>query len=428
MLPNKDFKGKEYYDYLTGLPNRYYLYDYYRCKNCHLTVAFLDFDNFKYINDSYGHSFGDDVLIKISDILVKMVKNRGKVFRFGGDEFIILFDCKKDEAFKIIENIIERFNYCFKVGNREVLTTVSVGVYISSAGENIDDIIRKADMSMFEAKKLGKSNYVVFNKEMEDTMLKKANMMVDIKRALLEEEFYILYQPIYDLKEGKIKEVEALARWKSEKYGDVPPSVFVPILEETGLIREFGIFVIEGVFNDIKRWMEEDINIKVNINVSPLQLRDDAFFLLFDNLLSKYKVPSSLIGIEFTETQILNIQEQKINKINEFLKRGMKISLDDFGVGYSSLINMINFPISTIKIDKSLIDRIDDKNGSALIKGILYISKEMNYEVVAEGVETKEQVEILKRWGCNKIQGYYISGPKTFEEIKEFIGKKGGWK
>ncbi|ABY92079.1 MULTISPECIES: EAL domain-containing protein [Thermoanaerobacter] len=184
------------------------------------------------------------------------------------------------------------------------------------------------------------------------------------------------------------------------------------------LIKEFGIFIIEDIFKQIKDWRNKGIELKVNINVSPLQLRDDEFFFKFDELISKYNIPSNLIGIEFTETQILDIKEQRVNKIDEFLRRGIKISLDDFGVGYSSLINMIEFPISTIKMDKSLIDRIDENKVKTLIKGILYISKEMNYEVVAEGVETEEQLSMLKEWGCDKIQGYYISRPKTSKEIE----------
>lgn len=419
VLKRKELRDKKYYyDYLTHLPNRYFLYEYYSSSNCQFVVALLDFDNFTYINDSYGHHFGDKVLVEISNMLIEIVKEKGKIFRFGGDEFVVLFHCNLDEAIGVIEDVIEKFNYIFKVEERDILTTVSAGIYVSKIGEHMDDIIRKADAAMFEAKKLGKSKYVIFDKTIEDKIIEKAEMMVDIKKAMLNNEFYLLFQPIYDLRENRIKEVEALARWRNNKYIDISPSRFVPVLEETGLIKEFGIFIIEDVFKQIKDWRNKGIELKVNINVSPLQLRDDKFFFKFDELISKYNIPSNLIGIEFTETQILDIKEQKVNKIDEFLRRGIKISLDDFGVGYSSLINMIEFPISTIKMDKSLIDRINENKVKTLIKGILYISKEMNYEVVAEGVETEEQLSMLKEWGCDKIQGYYISRPKTSEEIE----------
>ncbi|MBE0069709.1 bifunctional diguanylate cyclase/phosphodiesterase, partial [Thermoanaerobacterium thermosaccharolyticum] len=410
--------NKYYYDYLTNLPNRFFLYEHYNHGNNKFIFVLFDFDNLTYINDSYGHLFGDKVSVEISKALIEIVKDNGKIFRFGGDEFIVIFHRNLDEAISIVEDVTKKFNYFFKVEGKDILTTVSAGIYVPKIGEHMDDIIRKANTAMLKAKKLGKSKYVIFDKTMEDDIVKKTGMIVNIKKAMLNNEFYLLFQPIYDLKENRIKEVEALARWRNNKYGDIPPSQFIPVIEETGLIKEFGIFIIEDVFKQIKDWRNKGIVLKVNINVSPLQLRDDDFLFEFDQLISKYKIPLNLVEIEFTETQILDINQQEIKKINELLRRGIRISLDDFGVGYSSLINMIEFPISTIKMDKSLIDRIDEKKVRTLIKGILHISKEMNYEVVAEGVETKEQLSMLKEWGCDKIQGYYISKPKAPREIE----------
>ncbi|MCP2238985.1 putative bifunctional diguanylate cyclase/phosphodiesterase [Thermoanaerobacterium thermosaccharolyticum] len=410
--------NKYYYDYLTNLPNRYFLYEYYNHDNNKFIFVLFYFDNLTYINDSYGHLFGDKVSVEISKALIEIVKDNGKIFRFGGDEFIVIFHRNLDEAISIVEDVTKKFNYFFKVEGKDILTTVSAGIYAPKIGEHMDDIIRKANTAMLKAKKLGKSKYVIFDKTMEDDIVKKTGMIVDIKKAILNNEFYLLFQPIYNLRENRIKEVEALARWRNNKYGGIPPSRFIPVIEETGLIKEFGVLIIEDVFKQINDWRNKGIVLKVNINVSPLQLRDDDFLFEFDQLISKYKIPLNLVEIEFTETQILDINQQEIKKINELLRRGIRISLDDFGVGYSSLINMIEFPISTIKMDKSLIDRIDEKKVRTLIKGILHISKEMNYEVVAEGVETKEQLSMLKEWGCDKIQGYYISKPKAPREIE----------
>lgn len=286
VLKKKELRDKKYYyDYLTNLPNRYFLYEYYSSSNSQFVVALLDFDNFTYINDSYGHHFGDKVLVEISKMLLEIVKEKGKIFRFGGDEFVVLFHCNLDEAISVIENVIETFNYVFKVEEKDILTTVSAGIYVSKVSEHMDDIIRKADAAMFEAKKLGESKYVIFDKTIEDKIIEKAEMMLDIKKAMLNNEFYLLFQPIYDLRVNRIREVEALARWKNDKYGDISPSRFVPLLEETGLIKEFGIFIIENVFKQIKDWRNKGIELKVNINVSPLQLREDEFSLNLMSLL-----------------------------------------------------------------------------------------------------------------------------------------------
>ncbi|WP_230197603.1 putative bifunctional diguanylate cyclase/phosphodiesterase [Thermoanaerobacterium xylanolyticum] len=409
---------KYYYDYLTNLPNRYFLYDYYKQDANKFIFVLFDFDNLTYINNSYGHLFGNKVSVKISKVLTETVKESGKIFKFDGDEFIVVFHSNFDKTINIVEDVTQKFNYFFKVEGKDILTTVNAGIYIPKSGEHIDDIIRKANVAMLKAKMLGKSKYIVFDKVTEDNTLKKTGMIVDIKKAMLNNEFYLLFQPIYNLKENRMEEVEALVRWKNKKYGDISPSQFIAVIEESGFIKEFGILVIEDVFKQINYWQNRGIALKVNINVSPLQLKEDDFLFKFEQLISKYNTALNLVGMEFTETQILNINKQEINKIKELLRRGIKISLDDFGVGYSSLINMIEFPISTIKIDKSLIDRINENKVKTLIKGILHISKEMNYEVIAEGVETKEQLGMLKEWGCDKIQGYYISKPKTSKEIE----------
>ncbi|WP_139905151.1 putative bifunctional diguanylate cyclase/phosphodiesterase [Clostridium thermarum] len=407
-----------HYVKLMEQPDRRYLNKYYKeNKNKEIALVFLDIDNLKLINDAYGHIIGDEVLIYISKKLINSLDDNSMVFRFGGDEFILIFVNKtKEDIQNCIENIMSDANKVFRINNKEIYTTVSAGIYIPSRKESLEEIIRKANIAMYHSKQKGKNRYTFFNEDMDYAIKKKADLIIELKKAVEEDkEFYVVYQPIYNVKSRKIEAVEALARWNNNKYSEIPPSEFIPLLEETGLIEKFGLNIIKRIFRDIDSLTKKGFDIRFNINVSPIQLRNNDFFYQINTLMKKYGINIKNIFFELTETQILNLKE---DKINEVIERGAKIALDDFGTGYSSIINVMQLPISEIKINKFIIDKIEeDEKARILIQAIVYIAGKLRAEVVVEGVENKKQYDILKKLGIKNIQGYFISKPKRVEDL-----------
>ncbi|WP_163195645.1 EAL domain-containing protein [Clostridium thermarum] len=280
----------------------------------------------------------------------------------------------------------------------------------------MEEIIRKANIAMYHSKQKGKNRYTFFNEDMDYAIKKKADLILKLKKAVEEDkEFYVVYQPIYNVESRKIEAVEALARWNNNKYSEISPSEFIPLLEETGLIEKFGLNIIERIFRDINTFNKNGFDIRFNINISPVQIRNNDFFYHINTLMKKYSINIKNIFFELTETQILNLNE---DKINEIIERGAQIALDDFGTGYSSIINVMQLPISEIKIDKFIIDNIEeDEKARILIEAIVYIAGKLRTEVVVEGVENKKQYDILKKLGVKNIQGYLISKPKIMEDL-----------
>ncbi len=406
------------YDHITELFNRRYLSEYYEeNKNKKIALIFLDVDNFKIINDAYGHIMGNKVLDYICNKLRSYMDDNSMFFRFGGDEFILIFiDKTKEYIYSSIENIILEFNKVFMIDNKEIYTTVSAGIHISSTEESLEEIIRKADIAMYYSKQTGKNRYTFFNEDMDYLIKKKADLIIEVKKAVEEDtEFYVVYQPIYNIESCKVESVEALARWNSNKYGEIPPSEFIVILEETGLIHKFGLNIIKRIFKDICSLNKKGFNIQFNINISPIQIRNNEFFYQINTLMEEYSINVKDIFFELTETQILNLKEDKINKI---IEKGIKIALDDFGTGYSSLMNVLKLPISEVKIDKFIIDKIEeDEKARILIEAIVYTAEKLGTKVIVEGVENKRQYDILKNLGINNVQGYFVSKPIMIEEL-----------
>ncbi|CDF58779.1 putative bifunctional diguanylate cyclase/phosphodiesterase [Thermobrachium celere] len=420
----KDIDYLTFRDYLTGIYNRNYLEKFFRDKNYkNLAVVFLDFDNFKYINDTYGHHFGDKVLIKSAEKINSLINDEGELFRFGGDEFIIILVNKSlSEVEGVVQRIIDEFNCVFELEGKEIFLTLSAGIYMAKSYEDLYEIIRKADSALYVSKKEGKSKFTVFEEKIESQIKRRAELLVRLKKAVENKEFYLIYQPIFDVSKSKVLEVEVLTRWKCEDLGEISPSEFIPLLEETGLIREFGYFVLEEAFKQLKIWDDIGLELKLNINISPIQLRDKKLVLNIKKLKEKYKIDLSRVIIEITETQMIKNDEVQNKTLNQLEQLGISLAIDDYGTAYSQILNTVMVPAKEIKIAKEIIDLIDkDIRVNLMVKYMIELFRNLGYLVVAEGVENKQQFEFLKEFRCDKIQGYYIAKPMDNASIIELI-------
>lgn len=417
-------ENQVYIDSQTEMPGRTHLYKYMAERKVS-AILFVNVDNFKYINECYGYKFGDCLLQKISTKLEEEVGNCGKVFMFGGDEFVaVIVRCKGSEIIYKARQVVKKFETeSFSVGEQEVSVTISMGVYIpKKLDELAEDLIRKADIALFKAKSNGKSQLAFYDKSMDDEIKRKILLTSEMRKSINEKEFYVHYQPIFDISKGRVTEAEALLRWKSRTIGSISPDEFISVAEGSGLINAIGDFVMESVFRQLKLWEKEGMEIKVAINISPVQLINKRFISKFKELVRKFNIDYKKIKFEITETQILTDKGEIVKFLDRMLKTGLDISLDDFGTGFSSIKNMILFPISEIKIDKSFSDKLlYDEKAEAIVESIIYAAKKSGYKVTAEGVETQTQFEKLIGMGCDKIQGYYISKPMSPEYITDFM-------
>lgn len=397
----------------------------YMAENNVSAVLFVDVDNFKYINDCYGYKFGDCLLQKISTKLEDETGNYGKVFMFGGDRFVVLIDCcKRNEIIYKARQVVKKFETAsFSIGWQEVSVTISMGIYITKKLDELaEDMVRKADIALFKAKSNGKSQLAFYDKPMDDEIKRKILLTSEMRKSINEKEFSVQYQPIFDISKGKVTEAEALLRWESRTIGSISPAEFISVAEDSGLIYAIGDFVMESVFRQLKLWEKGGMEIKVAINVSPIQLTNTGFMSKFKELVRRFNVDYKKIKFEITESQILTDKEEIVKFLDRMLKTGLDISLDDFGTGFSSIKNMILFPISEIKIDRSFSDKIlYDEKAEAIVESIIYAAKKSGYKVTAEGIETQTQFEKIRAMGCDKIQGYYIGKPMSPEGIIDFM-------
>ncbi|WP_174727683.1 bifunctional diguanylate cyclase/phosphodiesterase [Mesobacillus harenae] len=419
-----------FHDALTGLPNRHMYNEFLetamaRSKkhNQVLAVMFLDLDRFKFINDTMGHEAGDDLLKKVSEQLLKSVRKGDMVSRQGGDEFaIILEDVDELIVREISDRIIEAFSTPFMIKNKEFYTSASIGISLYPLdGQDKETISSKADTAMYLAKKRGKNNYQFFIHEQGDILDRKIKLEQNLRRALKNNEFYLEYQPKLELETGEIYGVEALVRWKHPELGIIAPTEFIPIVEESGLISNFGSWILNEACKQNKKWHESGIRIKMAVNVSALQFEDANFVETVRQVLSRHQLPPQSLGLEITESVMQNIERSSII-IHELKLLGVKISVDDFGTGYSSLSVLSNLPIDLVKIDKSFINEIlINANTASLVKTMIEMGQNLGFQLVAEGIEKKQQAEFLMNHGCRFGQGYYYSPPLAAAEVEKML-------
>lgn len=427
---NKKIKSLIYYDELTQLPNRKLLFK--KCNdlikaNRKFALIFVDLNKFKYINDVFGHSSGDQVLVEFSNRLKKCLKGKGIVSRYSGDEFIIIYsnyiDNNELEAF--YNNVIlKEFKEPIIFNNNKVFMDFAAGVSVyPKDGNNFNDLINKSDFMMYSSKKNNKrAKLLFFNDVIYNEILEIETMKEDLKYAVDNNEFVLYYQPIVD-KNKAIKKLEALIRWNNRKLGYISPDKFIEYAEETGEIVKIGYWVIEDVCKNFNELFKSDDILQVSINVSPIQLMEVDFVNKAEEILNKYNVTWKNLCLEITETAVLD--ENIIIRDNLLLlnKKGVKIALDDFGTGYASFSYLKKFKLNILKIDRIFIDNgldIDYK----IVDNIKSIANLLNMETVIEGVETEEQFNNLKSVGCEYFQGYYFSRPLPISEINKILSNR----
>mgnify|MGYP001851194379 FL=1 len=429
---NKSFDDKIqeliYYDELTDLPNRKKLE--YICQelinnNQEFALIFIDLNKFKYINDVFGHTVGDEYLIKFSNMIKDLISEKGIITRYSGDEFIIVYKnyIDNDELLSFYnEKLVKAFSNPIKI-NEELITDIgfSSGVAIyPKDGQTFEELISKSDFMMY----INKKNFVnrklaFFDESMYESLLYSEKIKQELKYALEYNEFYLNYQPIVD-KNYKILKAETLIRWNNRKFGFVPPDKFIKHLEETRQIITVGYWIIEKVCQDMQELITNENKIQIGINISPLQLMLKDFSSKVKNIIDKYNIDYSLLCFEITETVLLDKRQYVLENINNIRNLGIQIALDDFGTGYSSFSYLRTYKLDILKIDRTFLKE-NQKLDFEIIEQIKELAHLLGMEVVIEGVETKEQFEIMSQMGIDYLQGYYFSKPILLDEFKKML-------
>ena len=426
-------------DPLTGLPNRLLFIDrvgrlvkHMKRRKDHLfAVLFLDLDGFKMINDSMGHLIGDQLLLGVANRLEKCLRSTdtvarlGEAFtvaRLGGDEFTVLLDDIKDpgDAKRAADRMMKALASPFILGGKEVFTSVSIGIALStSAYEQPEEMLRDADTAMYRAKALGKARYEVFDADMRASVMARLQLETDLHRALEREELRNFYQPIVALASGEIAGFEALLRWQHPTRGLLGPIEFIPVAEETGLIRELGWWNLRKACQQISEWRAGSIahrHLSISVNLSAKQFLQPKLVEDIRNLLQELALPPEALKLEITESTVMADPSAAIEMLQQIKSLGIRLAIDDFGTGYSSLSYLHRFPLDTLKIDRSFISGMgDDGEGMEIARTILPMANNLRLDVVAEGVETLQQVALLKKLHCKYGQGYYFSKPLSAE-------------
>jgi diguanylate cyclase (GGDEF)-like protein/PAS domain S-box-containing protein len=420
-----------YYDYLTSLPNRVYVINELKkelisAADCGTpgAILFIDLDNFKKINDNFGHSFGDKVLIVLAERLKNMAFENILPARIGGDEFVILCtDSDEARTAEIAEALLKEFRQPVTLHENTVNLTCSMGVALyPKDGGTVEDIFKNADMALYTTKYHGKDGYTFYETAMSDEMRHKSELEKNLRQAYYDQEFSLHYQPMLDLRKNRIIGHEALIRWESPRYGMVMPGQIIPLAEEIGFIDIIGDWVIDTAFAFAKR--VESLDLCTSCNVSPVQLARKEFVENVLNSFDRHNLNKGSVAIEITESCLIESFDEVIWKLTLLREKGILIYLDDFGTGYSSLNYLKNLPVDYIKIDKSFIAEITNQGmGSRILKTIITLAHEMGIRTVAEGIETEEQLKLVELYGCDMAQGYLISKPKPEEEITKKSAK-----
>ena len=418
-----------YYDSLTSLPNRVLLKDrlnqgltYAGLRGKKLAVMFIDLDRFKVINDTLGHGYGDTLLQEVAVRLNTCIQKGDTVSRQGGDEFTIILpsiDCE-ESVIKVAERVLEAFEKPFVINGNEVIIKPSIGISLYPPdGDNAENLLKNADTAMYKSKELGGNTYQFYASGMNNRTFESVKLENDLYRALDNKEFMIYYQPQMDSVSNRMIGVEALLRWNHPTRGMISPVDFIPLAEETGLIVPIGEWVLRNACKQLKQWHEGGHSeLTVAVNLSVRQFEQHNLVDVVKNILAETMLDPRFLELELTENLIIKNREATLTKMEQLKEFGINISIDDFGTGYSSLGYLKNFPIKTLKIDKSFIDDVMKDNANAAITNtIITLGQNLHLNVIAEGVETQEQIDFLASLGCYLMQGYFFSPPIDVEEL-----------
>ena len=424
------------YDSLTGLPNRQLFQDRLRSaiasakrNGAQLALLFIDLDRFKEVNDSAGHAAGDKLLIQVAKRLKECIRESDTLARLGGDEFTVILNnlSKNHDVEAISRTMLELLERPFCLGGGiDAVISASIGIALyPTDGADDGTLVKNADAAMYRVKETGRNGFEFFAAEMNREAGMRQQFKSAFKNSLEKGEFKVVFQPVWRLSDGKITSAEALVRWYNPILGHVPPDQFIPVAEESGFIHDLSLFVVKEVVKQIKAWDKWEFDeISVAINLSPLQFRRlDSWFAHMHQLLSDYGIAPHRIKIEITEAALMGETTKLMETLADVQAAGIEISLDDFGTGFSSLSRISGMPLNYIKIDKSFVSQIGQEGQCSVIEAITSMAHSMNCQVIAEGIETKEQMEYLRQLGCDLGQGYLCSRPVPAADLLMLLQK-----
>jgi diguanylate cyclase (GGDEF)-like protein len=423
-------------DSLTGLPNRLLMLEHIQSAveeawNTHRqpTVLFIDVDRFKNINDSLGHSTGDQVLTHVAQRLLGAIPENSTVGRIAGDEFVILDPTTESptQAVLLAEKVLDAFRDPMPTPDGDMFVTASIGVAYAAHGVALqaDDLMRHADTAMYRAKDAGRNCIALFDDSMIDTVTKRLEVETALYRALERNELLLVHQPIVDIQLGIVVGFEALMRWDRGDAGVVAPNDFIPIAEETGTIVPLGSWAINDALQQLRRWIDTEVvspSTTMSVNVSPRQLHDPQFVTVVSDALRSSGIPAEQLWLEVTETVMITEPAQALSSLQRLNSLGVRIAIDDFGTGYSSLSLLQQFPIQCIKIDRAFVQNIESEVGTQnIVRTIIAMASAMGADIVAEGIEDQAQLNILSGMKCQRAQGYFISKPVAVEQVPHVV-------
>jgi diguanylate cyclase (GGDEF)-like protein len=438
-LAEKKLHHAAFYDSLTDLPNRALFTEHLQLaikrtkqqQNHLYAVLFLDVDRFKNVNDSLGHDIGDQLLISVARRLEKCIRMEDMVSRFGGDEFAVLLNGLKNltDAVTTAERIQDELALPFNLAGHEVFCGGSIGVAFSTLGyTQSEEILRDADTAMYRAKEQGKGRFEIFDKVMHSRAILRLQLENDLRKAVEREEFEVYYQPVVDMQTRGISGFEALVRWHHPERGMVFPGDFIPVAEETDLIIPIGNWVLLESCRQVREWQTKwnfPVPLTISVNLSGKQFKQSDLVEQIKQILYQTKLDPQSLRLEITESIVMDNAETATAMLRQLRSLGIQLSIDDFGTGYSSLSYLHRFPVNILKVDRSFVNRMAiDEESLGIVETIIALAGKLKMKVVAEGVETEDQCEQLRKFKCEYGQGYLFSKPVTACEAKELIEKE----
>lgn len=416
------------HDFLTKLPNRFQLknelhqaLEIARQRGTHIGVMIMDLDNFKEINDTAGHAIGDEVLIHVAHRIQSVILPPNITARFGGDEFLIVIqeNASEERLRAICTQLIETMATSLSIQQKSFVVSLSIGVALfPDHSQQTDELIMFADQALYQAKRNVKNRFTVFNEGMHDAFTKKTLLGNELRKAVQKKQLRLQYQPIFNLANLQCEKVEALLRWHHPEFGEISPETFIRIAEENGYIIELGEWVFQQTMQDLEQIRQRFGQVEICINISPLQFSQSISIRQFIASLASHGIAGEQFCFEITEGLLLEPSSNVIDTLNNIHAHGIKLAIDDFGTGYSSLAYLNKFKIDYVKIDQSFIRHItDNQNDQALCKTMIFMGKQLNIRLIAEGVETQAQETLLKEMGCQFSQGYFRARPANLEDL-----------
>ena len=432
-LAEEKLKHLAHYDQLTGLPNRTSLqtdlreltnlcadFDYHRT-----SIAMFDLDGFKDINDTLGHPIGDQLLQEVAQRLTTTADKDVRVYRLGGDEFILIFpDCGDPRTVaEIVKSLLKRLGERFEINEQNLFIGASVGIAIAPTdATEPNDLMRAADIALYEAKNIGRGTYCFYDPKLQERLQNRAQLGRELQEAFVNSEFELFYQPVASFADNRVVSFEALLRWNHPKRGMVSPAEFIPIAEEIGLIVPLGEWVIRTACTEAAKWPDD---IQFAVNLSAAQLANKNLANVIVGAIAAAGIPPSKLELELTESVLIQNTSTNRAKLKSLHELGIQFAIDDFGTGYSSLSYLLSFPFHRIKIDRSFINGIaDNENSRAIVRAIGDLAQNLNMRVTAEGIETERQLQQVRKLGCTEIQGYLLSRPRPAPEISRLLPQR----